>query len=257
MPNLQLLNPKTHGQLRLRPAAEAAPHFVQVLAPEFQVAATCCPILFTKDPETGSFYAGAMFGFKPGENLLGSAEDRGGFHPLMLQREGFFMSERTHRHRSRPCALQRARRRAAVRRSPTAGELAARDPTHAGRDPSGLERNEVIHRRPRGAQADRADRHLAGFANGERLTLQGLYTVSLDRLRDVDDAAALALFRAGHLQLAYTMAGRSNRSRDSRGCASSVCYSPPNDCEIRRAACSSRRRVCSTVVGRELSSACR
>ena len=94
MPNLQLLNPQTHGQLRLRTAAEAAPHFLQVRSPEFQVAATCCPILFTKDPETGSFYAGAMFGFKPGENLLGSPEDRGGFHPLMLQREGFFMSER-------------------------------------------------------------------------------------------------------------------------------------------------------------------
>jgi hypothetical protein len=41
-----------------------APHFLQVLAPEFQVAATCCPILFTKDPETGGFYAGAMFGFQ-------------------------------------------------------------------------------------------------------------------------------------------------------------------------------------------------
>jgi hypothetical protein len=45
------------------------------------------------------------------------------------------------------------------------------------------------------------------FADGERLSLQGLYTVSLDRLRDVDDAAALRLFRAGHLQLVYTMAG--------------------------------------------------
>jgi hypothetical protein len=44
------------------------------------------------------------------------------------------------------------------------------------------------------------------FENGERLTLQGLYTVSLDRLRDLDDVAALQLFRAGHLQLAYTMA---------------------------------------------------
>jgi hypothetical protein len=30
--------------------------------------------------------------------------------------------------------------------------------------------------------------------------------VSLDRLRDIEDAAALRLFRAGHLQLAYTMA---------------------------------------------------
>ena len=44
------------------------------------------------------------------------------------------------------------------------------------------------------------------FDSAERLTLQGLYTVSLDRLRDIDDAAALRLFRAGHLQLAYSMA---------------------------------------------------
>jgi hypothetical protein len=38
-----------------------------------------------------------------------------------------------------------------------------------------------------------------------RLVLEGLFTVSLDRLRDIDDAAALRLFRAGHLQHAYTM----------------------------------------------------
>lgn len=43
------------------------------------------------------------------------------------------------------------------------------------------------------------------FDDGERLALQGLYTVSLDRLRDLDDAAAIGLFRAGHLQLAYIM----------------------------------------------------
>jgi hypothetical protein len=40
---------------------------------------------------------------------------------------------------------------------------------------------------------------------GERLTLQGLYTVSLDGLRALNDAAALRLLRAGYLQLAYTM----------------------------------------------------
>jgi hypothetical protein len=60
------------------------------------------------------------------------------------------------------------------------------------------------------------------FEGGERLSLQGLYTVSLDRLRDVDDGAALRLFRAGHLQLAYTMAtslrqiARLARIRDRR-----------------------------------------
>ena len=43
--------------------------------------------------------------------------------------------------------------------------------------------------------------------SGERLTLQGLYTVSLDRLRDLDDSTVVRLFREGHLQLAYAMAG--------------------------------------------------
>ena len=44
------------------------------------------------------------------------------------------------------------------------------------------------------------------FRGGEQITLRGLYTVSLDGLRGLDDAAALRLFRSGHLQLAYLAA---------------------------------------------------
>jgi len=66
------------------------------------------------------------------------------------------------------------------------------------------------------------------FDDGERPTLQGLYTVSLDRLREVDDTVAMRLFRAGHLQLAYTMAAslkqvaRLARIRNSRVSKSSA-----------------------------------
>ena len=35
--------------------------------------------------------------------------------------------------------------------------------------------------------------------------LEGLYTVSRDKLHDLDDADALTLFRNGYLQLAYVM----------------------------------------------------
>src|SRR3982750_5031363 len=93
MPPIELLDPRTHPHLRLRSAATEPPHFVQIVAGEFAAAAACCPILFTKEAATGAFFAGAMFGFKPGENLLGSVEERGGFNPLMLQREGFFISD--------------------------------------------------------------------------------------------------------------------------------------------------------------------
>ena len=92
MPTIELLDPRTHNHLRLRAAAAEPPHFVQIVAGEFAAAAACCPILFTKESSTGAFFAGAMFGFKAGENLLGPVEQRGGFSPLMLQREGFGLS---------------------------------------------------------------------------------------------------------------------------------------------------------------------
>ena len=207
MPNLQLLNSQVHAHLRLRAAGEQTLHFVQILAPEFLVASTRCPILFTKYPETGGFYAGAMFGFKPGENLLGSAEDRNSFQPLMLQREGFFMSEqhiaidrdhaRFSEHDGEPLfdeSRQPGNSLRAIQR--TLGEINA-----------GLERTKSFIDAVVALKLIEPIDISLGFTNGERLTLQGLYTVSLDALRDVDDAAALALFRAGHLQLAYTMAG--------------------------------------------------
>jgi hypothetical protein len=206
MLNVQLLDPRSHSRLRLRPVEAATPHFVQIVAGEFPVAATCCPILFTKDSSTGGFYAGAVFGFRPGENLLGSAEERGGFFPLMLQREGFFLSEQH-------IAIDPGH----ARFSETEGEPlfdAAQQPADAlravqrilGEIHAGLEQMKAfISALTEAKLIEPIDVSLT-FASGERLTLQGLYTVSLDRLRQIDDAGALRLFRAGHLQLAYLMA---------------------------------------------------
>ena len=205
MPNIELLSPQAHGHLRLRPASAETPHFVQVLASEFPAAAACCPLLFTKDPATGGFYAGAMFGFKVGENLLGSAEERGGFNPLMLQREGFFMSDRL-------VAIDRDHGRFSERDGePLFDEghgpgnslraiQRALGEIHAGLEPT----RKFIEALVELKLIEPIDISLK-FEDGERLTLQGLYTVSLDQLRDIDDAAAVRLFRAGHLQLAYAM----------------------------------------------------
>ena len=48
---------------------------------------------------------------------------------------------------------------------------------------------------------------LSSFDDGDKLRFNGLYTVSMDAIHDLDDAAALSLFRKGYLRLAYTMAG--------------------------------------------------
>jgi hypothetical protein len=45
------------------------------------------------------------------------------------------------------------------------------------------------------------------FDDGRHLRLDGLYTISLDALHALPDAAALALFRSGDLQLAYAQTG--------------------------------------------------
>ncbi len=205
MPTLELLDPQQHGHLRLRASGGDTPHFVQIFAGEFAAAATCCPVLFTKEATTGSFYAGALFGFKPGENLLGSSEERGGFEPLMLRRDGFFISGQS-------IAIDRAH----ARFSESDGEPlfdGAQQPADAlravqrmlGEIHGGMEQTKAFIAALAELKLIEPIEVSLTFGQGERVTLQGLYTVSLDRLRAVDDAAAVRMFRAGHLQLAYIM----------------------------------------------------
>jgi hypothetical protein len=205
MPTIELLDPGTHAHLRLRRASADIPHFVQILAPEFTAAAACCPILLTKNPETGAFYAGAMFGFKPGECLLSAEEARGGFEPLMLQRAGFFMSDRH-------IAIDREHARFSEREGEPLFDD-AREPGVAlraiqrtlGQIHAGVEQTNSFITALTGLKLIEGI-DIGLDLGGERLTLQGLYTISLDRLRDVDDASAVRLFHDGHLQLAYIMA---------------------------------------------------
>lgn len=206
MPAIELLNPEQHGKLRLRSGTGETPHFVQIVAGEFSAAAACCPVLFTKDPDTGGFFAGAVFGFKPGENLLGSPAERGGFNPLMLQREGFFMS-------GRHIAIDREHPRFGDAEgeplfddSQQPGTALRQIQRVLGEVHAGLEQTAVFIAALTGLKLIEAIDVSLTFDDGERRVLQGLYTVSLDRLRELDDAAVLKLFRAGHLQMAYLMA---------------------------------------------------
>jgi hypothetical protein len=206
MPTIELLEPNRHAHLRLRERAADDAHFVQIVAGEFASAASCCPILFTKDASDGAFYAGAMYGFKPGENLLGDAVERSVFEPLMLRRDGFFISDRS-------IAIDRDN----ARFSESEGELLFDD----GRQPAdalraiqrtlgelhhGIEQTKAFIAALLELKLIESIEISLSFDNGERLTLQGLYTVSLDKLRELDDAAVVGLFRAGHLHLAITMA---------------------------------------------------
>jgi hypothetical protein len=205
LPSFELLDFASHGHLRLRTRTDATPHFVQIVVSEFTSAAACCPILFTKEAATGRFYAGAMFGFKPGESFIDDLTSRGGFTPLSLQRDGFFISEEH-------IAIDRNN----ARFSATEGEPLfddARLPSSRlrqiqralGQLHAGIEQTDAFIRALNELKLIESIDVSLTFFGGELLTLQGLYTVSLDAIRELNDAAALRLLRSGHLQLAYTM----------------------------------------------------
>lgn len=204
--DVTLLDSVEHRDLRVRAASGPLPYFLPVVAAEFAAAAAACPVLLTKDAQTGRFYVGAMLGFEPGESLVELRAGEG-FWPLHVERQGFFI----------------------------AGDSIAidpKDPRFASRDgarlfdedgapaPALRGMQQTLAQLHRGVEETQAfvDALLAHqllepidvtlrFDDGSSLDLTGLYTVSLDALRDLDDAAVLALFRAGHLQLAYAVAG--------------------------------------------------
>lgn len=204
MATQEVLNSQDHGHLRLCPA-DTARHFVPIVIGEFAAASAACPIVFTKEPETGKFYAGVILSLKPGEQALKNTKERGGFQPLNLQREGFFVNgEQVVIDRSSP------------RFSETEGEPLfddAQTPTvhlrqvqrALGQLHAGSEATEAFIRALAELRLIEPIDVTLGFDDGDRLTLKGLYTVSLDALRQIDDATVVKLFRSGYLHLAYLM----------------------------------------------------
>lgn len=202
----ELLNVEAHRQLRMYGHADPHPPFVMITLNEFPAAAAVCPILFAKDPSTGQFYAGAMFGFRPGELLVeGAGESDAPFRPLDVERQGFFVADEN-------IAIDRAHPR-----FDEAASIALFD--EDGQPSEAMRRVQwALGQLKGGAEAtgdfirellelkliEPIDIRLR-FDDGEKLQLDGLYTVSRDGLRELDDAQVLALFRKGYLQAAHCM----------------------------------------------------
>ncbi len=212
--NLVALDAEEHADIRLRAVPCEIPHFVEIMAAEFPAAAAVCPIFFAKSADVGTFYAGALFGFKPGENLL--ATTGGGappFVPLDRQRAGFYIS-------GEDIAIDLDDPRFAL-----AGQEG--EPLFEEGGQPGPALRQMQRKLGQLVQGKReTDQFIAGlldlkliepidvslqFDDGERLVLEGLYTVSLDALHDLDDGEVLKLFRKGHLQLIYAVGGSLKR----------------------------------------------
>ncbi len=202
MARVEPLNTEKHRRLRVRAPVPDARNFVQIVSSEFEAAAAAYPILFSKFPETGQFYAGAMFGFRPEEPPL-AAED--GFVPSDIERQGFFVADeeiavdldhpRIGETAGEPLFDEEGQPTVQLRRIQRAlGQLKL-----------GIESTDAFIRALLDLKLIEPIDISLRFDDGETLHLEGLYTVSRDRLHDLDDADALKLFRSGYLQLADVM----------------------------------------------------
>jgi hypothetical protein len=208
MGKLEILNSEQHRGLRLRPPARSTSHFVQIVASEFTAAAACCPILLAKSPETGAFYAGAMFGFKPGENLL--AEDPGAsraFRPLDIERQAFFTSGENIAVDLEHPRISETEGEPLFDEDGEPTDVLRRIQRALGLLVSGNEETHSFIQTLVGLRLVEPIDISLRFDDDEKLHLEGLYTVSLDSIAELDDSTALSLFRKGYLNLAYTIAG--------------------------------------------------
>lgn len=205
MAELELLEAARHSELRVSSANAATRHFVQLVSDEFLPASLDYPILFTKHPDSGAFYAGAVMGFEAGKNLLTKDGRLPGYRPADLVRQGAFLTangiaidpaDPVWTADGDPLFDEQAEPTAALKRVQAAMHLLQ----------TGLPDTEAFIARLRQHELIEPIDITLDFDDGARVRLDGLYSISLDRLHALPDAVALALFRRGDLQLAYAQA---------------------------------------------------
>jgi len=202
------LNKETHRSLIVDGRAAAAygdnRHFVRVIVKEFPELLVHYPILFSKHPQTGEFYCGAMLGFDEGENLfLEEWADRQFYRPLSLQRGPFYSQgpdlaidlddPRVGAEGGKPLFTEQGQ--------PT---LYLQSIIWAFQDLNpGVEMTRLFIARllelkliePVGVEAE--------FDDGSKRQCIGLYTIDQDVLSGLPDEVVVELFRRGYLRLIH------------------------------------------------------
>ena len=97
MSQYDTLNTEKHRQLRIRTGYSAelgdSVTYVMTYPLEFRDIQSCYPILFTKDPNTGGFFAAAVLGLEPEQNLFLQDDSwDAGYIPALVQRQPFLIA---------------------------------------------------------------------------------------------------------------------------------------------------------------------
>jgi SapC len=204
------LNEELHRSLTVDGRASAAygdnQRFAQVIVKEFPRLVVHYPILFSKNPQTGQLYCGAMLGFDEGENLfLREWTQREFYRPLSLQRGPFYA-------RGPELAIDlddpRVGAEGGVPLFTNRGQ-----PTHylqsiiwAFQDlKPGMEMTRLFIARLLELKLIEPVDIEVEFDDGMTRKCVGLYTINQEALEKLPDEVVLELFRRGYMRLIHLM----------------------------------------------------
>ncbi|MDX1506685.1 MAG: SapC family protein [Woeseiaceae bacterium] len=227
MSQYEVLDKEKHRQLRVRTgyavALGDAVMFAMTYPMEFRDIQSCYPILFTKDPNTGGFFAAAVFGFERDQNLF--LRDDGWdapYVPALVQRQPFLIATRGDAD-DRPPVVSLDLDHPRI--SEDEGEALFDD----GGEPTTFLRQkiELLDKLHRGLQhgvgfIDTLLKHELleqvtldiAFSDGEKKSLQGFYCIAEERLYQLQGDVLESLNQAGYLQPVFMAVASLSRMRD-------------------------------------------
>jgi hypothetical protein len=227
MSQYEVLNSEKHRQVRIKTGYGAAlgdaVMYAMTYPMEFRDIQSCYPILFTKDPNTGGFFAAALLGFEADQNLF--LRDDGwdaAYVPALVQRQPFLITKGAEGD-SKPPVVSLDLDHPRV--SPDEGEVLF----DSGGEPSEFLKQKiaVLDKLHQGLQ------HSSGFINtllqhelleqitldiafndGTKKALQGFYCIAEERLYQLKGDALESLNQAGYLQPVFMAVASLSRVRD-------------------------------------------
>jgi len=227
MSQYEVLNKEKHRQLRVKTGYGAelgdAVMYVMTYPMEFRDIQSCYPILFTKDPDTGGFFAAAVLGFEADQNLF--LRDHGwdaSYIPAVVQRQPFLIATGREGDDKPPVVsldldhprVSRDEGEALFTSEGAPTEflnqkIALLDKLHHGLQHSGgfidtLLKHELLEQ----ITLDIA------FNDGSKKSLQGFYSIAEERLYKLKGDVLESLNQAGYLQAVFMAVASLSRMRD-------------------------------------------
>ena len=227
MSQYQVLNREKHRQLRIKTGYSAAlgdaVMYVMTYPMEFRDIQSCYPILFTKDPNTGGFFAAAVLGFEADQNLF--LHDNGWdapYIPAVVQRQPFLIATGGEGDNATPVVSLDLDH---PRVSQDEGEAlfdSAGDPTEFLKQKIAL--LDKLHRGMQHSSGfiDALLQHElleqitldVAFNDGSKKSVQGFYCIAEERLFQLPGDVLESLNQAGYLQPVFMAVASMSRMRD-------------------------------------------